>query len=149
MEVLWRRWPVFYQRRNQNRSDMYMLEWQSYIVVLERSIEECSTTLLHIGMTSYPLAVNAALCRIGVFAIVCVRVCVCVCVCVKLSLCSVFVCVCVRERERARARGSRQRDREREKVRGIHQSIKKYTYSFIFQIEAAKFSNKTHIRIHL
>ena len=67
---------------NENRSDMYMLEGQSYIVVLERSIEECSTTLLHIGMTSYPLAVKAALGRIGVFAIVCVM---CVCVCVRES----------------------------------------------------------------
>jgi len=124
---------------NQNRSDMYMLEWQSYIVVLERSIEECSTTLLHIGMTSYPLAVKAALGRIGgVFAIVCG-------VCVQSSICGVFVCVRERERERARAR-ARQRETERDTQRGIlHQSNKKYTYSFIFQVQAAKFSKKnTH-----
>jgi hypothetical protein len=85
----------------------YMLEGQSYIVVLERSIEECSTTLLHIGMTSYPLAVKAALGRIGVFAIVCG-------VCVQSSMCGVFVCVRERERERVRARAREtERDRER------------------------------------
>jgi len=129
-----------------NRSDKYMLEWQSYIVVLERSIEECSTTLLHIGMTSYPLAVKAALGRIGgVFAIVCG-------VCVQSSMCGVFVCVRERERERARARArARQRETERDTQRGIlHQSNKKYTYSFIFQTQAAKISKKnTHSHLSL
>ena len=86
-----------------------MLEWQSYIVVLEHSIEECSPTLLHIGMTSYPLAIKAVLGKIGVFAITCV------CVCLR-AVVSVW-CFCVRERERE---GERARAREGERDRERH-----------------------------